>query len=170
MIRIAVLLVMLLPWTVGCRGAPTELVSKECGVAITMPGAPIYEPVTFVVQGESVTNHQSRVLQDGVTYGFICTVSPGLADGHTPEEQLASARQGLLLSGNKKLIAEHSVMLQGQRGLELVMAMTASGDTLRNRVFMFPNTAVSISVIGSNTDVALPVADRFLDSLRLQNQ
>jgi hypothetical protein len=63
----------------------------------------------------------------------------------------------------------HRDSLHGQRGLELVMTMTQSGDTLRNRLFMFPNAAVNISVIGSKAVVALPIADRFLDSLRLQN-
>jgi hypothetical protein len=167
--RFTMSLLLFALWAVGCRSAPTELVSKECGVAITMPGPPIYEPVTVVIQGETLTNHQSRVLNDGITYGFVCTPAPGLGDGKTPQELIASAKQGMLLSGNKTFVSERDVTLHGQRGLELVMTMTQSGDTLRNRMFMFPNAAVNISVIGSKAAVALPVADRFLDSLRLQN-
>ena len=58
-----------------------ELTSIECGVAITMPGPPVYEPVATVVNGETLTNHRSRVLKDGVTYGFICTPAQGLGKG-----------------------------------------------------------------------------------------
>jgi hypothetical protein len=75
----------------------------------------------------------------------------------------------MLLSGNKTFVSERDVTLHGQRGLELVMTMTQSGDTLRSRMFIFPNAAVNVIVIGSKAAVALPVADRFRDSLRLQN-
>ena len=149
------------------RSTPTELVSKECGVAITMPGLAVYEPETFVVEGDTLTNHRSRVLRNGITYGFVCTPAPGLMDGSTLEESLDSAKQGWLLSGDKRLISEHDVTLGRLHGLELVMSMTQSGQTIRNRLFMFPNSAVNISVIGSPADVALPVAEQFLDSLRL---
>jgi hypothetical protein len=167
-IRLAVIAIMpLLPWATGCHTGPFELVSKECDVAITMPGSPSYEPRTFVVDGEMHTNYQSRVARDGITFGFICTPAPGLMKGDNQREVLASAKQGWLLSRDKRLITERDVMLRGRLGLELVMAMTATGETLRNRTFVFPDATVNISVIGSAADVALPVADRFLDSLRL---
>ena len=157
---------MLSPWALGCRSGATELVSKECGVAIMMPGSPAYEPHNFVVEGETLTNHRSRVLKDRITYGFVCTPAPGLGDGQTPQQLLESAKHGWLTGRDKRLIGEHYVVLHGHRGLELVMAMTASGETLRNRIFVFPNLAVNVSVLGSEADVALPVADQFLDSLR----
>ena len=164
-----VLLGMLLPWAAGCGRVPTELVSRECGVAITMPVPPTYEPSTFVVEGETLTNHQSRALLDGITYGFVCTPAPGLMDGKSPQELFDSMKQGWLIDGDNRLVTEHAVALQGHRGLELVMTKKASGETIRNRGFMFANAAINISVIGSAADVARPVADHFLDSLRLQN-
>ena len=162
--RAAMFLALLVPWAAGCRMTPTELVSKECGVSITMPGPPAYERSTSVVQGETIMNHQYRVAQGGTTYGLICTGASTL-DGKNLNDALDNAKKGFLYDGSKHFVAEHDVTLQGLRGRELVM--TASGNTIRNRIYLFPDVTLNISVIGSEAAVTLPAADRYLDSLRL---
>jgi hypothetical protein len=165
--RTALILIVFLPWAVGCRMTPTELVSKECGVAITMPGPPSYETSTFILEGKTVTQHQSRVLKDGVTYGFICTPVSSLTDGQRPQDAFASAKQGLLINGDRRLISEREVALQGRPGLDVVMEMTPTGQRVRHRLFMFQDVTIDASIIGSEADVALPAAGQFVESLRL---
>jgi hypothetical protein len=160
--RTAIALVMLLPSAAGCRGS-TDLVSKECGAAITMPARPVYEPSASVIEGKTITSHQYRALRDGITYGFVCTDAP-LMEGKDPEELLDSATQGFLMGVHAELITEHNLSLQSIRGRELVMK-TAS-DMMRNRTYLLsPNSTIDIWVRGA--DVGSPAADRFFDSLRL---
>ena len=163
--RTAIALVMaLVPWAAGCRRGPTELVSKECGAAITMPAPHTYEPYTSGAEGMSYSTYQYRAVRDGVTYGLVCIPDwKKLMDGREdPEEALDSFMQGVLMDGEDKLLSEHDVTVHSIRGHEFMTKRTA--DMRRNRVYVFPTGVIYTFVIGS--DVGLPPADQFLDSLR----
>jgi hypothetical protein len=162
--RTAMALLMLLPCAAGCN-RPADLVSKECGVAFTMPARPVHEPFATDVEGSNITSHQYRTLRDGITYGFVCTPQAKPMEGIAPREALDSAKKGFLIDGDKELVTEHDLSLQSIRGRELVMKTSAY--MMRNRVYLFPNGMVNIWVIGSEGDVASPAADDFFDSLRL---
>jgi hypothetical protein len=163
--RTAMALVMLLLCATGCH-RPTDLISKDCGVAITMPARPVHEPFASVIEGDSIASHQYRTLRDGITYGFVCSpLTRKLTEGKDPQEALDSAKKGLLIDGDKELVTEHDLSLQSNRGREFVMKTSAY--MMRNRVYLLPNSIVNIWVIGSATDVGAPAADRFFSSLRL---
>src|SRR5258708_32638108 len=143
--RTAVALVMLLLWAAGCSGS-TDLVSKECGAAITMPARPVDEPSDSVVDGKPITYHQYRSLQDGITYGFVCAPRAALMEGKDAEQALDSARKGFLIDGDKQLLTEHNVSLQSIQGREFLL--TAATYMMRDRVYLFPNSTVNVWVIG----------------------
>lgn len=160
--RITVALVTILLWGPGCSAS--DLVSKECGIAITMPARPVYEPSDSVVDGKPITSHQYRSLQDGITYGFVCTPHAKLMEGKDVEQALNSVRQGFLIDGDKQLLTEHNVSLKTIQGREFLLK--AATFMMRDRVYLFPNSMVNVWVIGSQADVASAAADRVFDSLR----
>jgi hypothetical protein len=164
--RTAILL-FLFVWAAGC-GKPTDLVSKECGVTITMPARPIYEPSTSVIAGDNITNHQYRALRDGITYGFVCIPVAKLMEGHEAGEALDSVREGFLNADDKGIVSEHDLSLQSIPGREFVMKRAP--DMQRNRVYLFPNSMVYTWVISSEAGIASPAADRFFDSLRVASR
>ncbi|MGE5244261.1 MAG: hypothetical protein ACM3SQ_08550 [Betaproteobacteria bacterium] len=162
--RTTVALVTILLWGAGCS-ASTDLVSKECRTAVTMPARPVYEPSDSVVDGKPITYHQYRSLQDGITYGFVCAPRTKLMEGKDVDQAFNSVRQGFLIDGDKQLLSEHNVLLKTIQGREFLLK--AAAYMMRDRVYLFPDSMVNVWVIGSQADVASAAADRFLDSLRV---
>jgi hypothetical protein len=128
-----------------------------------MPGRPAYRTSTTRLRSGSVTHHSYGLTAGDLTLAMVCT--PGLRQigDSDPQHLLRLARESAL-DTDGQLIAETPVSWEGHPGLEVTVRKP--GYTLRSRVYVLPDAAVDLSVIGSEAAVVGPAALDFFGSLR----
>jgi len=156
----AVALALLLP---ACTN-PTPVAVAGCGITVTMPASPSREQFDTQITGGSVGNEKYEAVVAGVAYGFICTSTPGLLDGDTPENILPHVKDAFVVGG-ASLVGERAVSLGRFSGTELTVARPS--EFVRVRAYVFPDALATVTVVGPERALASPAAEEYFRSVRL---
>lgn len=160
----------------GCSNEPApsaaprwrQIACAEGAFTATFPGAPLRQATTRETPFGPVTVvlfvHECPALATTVAYSELPAASIALG---TKEELLQRAEDGAIANVRGKLLKRNVAVVSGHDGIELLLH-TKEGACIRNRLLVVNRRIYQILVAGTREQVASADAERFLDSLQLE--